>query len=74
MEELLLEIGEQVGFENIISASRINKAIVVFLKSDLLVNQLTVSGNLGKIYVCYGNPAFRSSYENYNFKCPAVYI
>lgn len=44
VEELLLVIGEQVGFENIISASRMNKAVVVFFKSDSLVNQLTVSG------------------------------
>lgn len=44
VEELLLVIGEQVGFENIISASRMNKAVVIFLKSDSLVNQLTVSG------------------------------
>ncbi len=44
VEELLLVIGEQVGFENIVSASRMNKAVVVFLKSDSLVNQLTVSG------------------------------
>ncbi len=44
VEELLLVIGEQVGFENIVSASRMNKAVVVFFKSDSLVNQLTVSG------------------------------
>ncbi|XP_026054630.1 uncharacterized protein LOC113040526 [Carassius auratus] len=44
VEELLLVIGEQVGFDNIISASRMNKAVVVFLKSDSHVNQLTVSG------------------------------
>ncbi len=44
VEELLLEIGEQVGFENIISASWMNKAIFVFFKSDSLVNQLTLSG------------------------------
>lgn len=44
VEELLLVIGEQVVFENIILASRMNKAVVVFLKSDSLVNQLTVSG------------------------------
>jgi len=44
VEDLLLVIGEQVDFENIISASRMNKAVVVFLKSEALVNQLTVSG------------------------------
>lgn len=44
VEELLLIFGEQVGFENILSASRMNKAVVVFLKSESLVNQLIVSG------------------------------
>lgn len=44
VEELLIVVGEQVGFENVISASRMNKSIVVFLKSDSMVNQLTVSG------------------------------
>ncbi len=44
VEEMLLIIGEKVGFENIVSASRMNKAMVVFLKSEPLVNELTVSG------------------------------
>jgi len=44
VEELLLVVGEQVGFENIISASRMNKAVVVFLKTEMLINKLTVSG------------------------------
>lgn len=37
-------MGELVGFENILSASRMNKATVVFLKTEQLVNQLTESG------------------------------
>lgn len=44
VEDLLLIIGQKIGFENIVSASRMNKAVVVFLKSELLVNELTVSG------------------------------
>lgn len=44
VEDLLLVIGEQIGFDNIASASRMNKAIVVFLKTESLINQLTVSG------------------------------
>lgn len=44
VEELLMSIGQIIGFENIVSASRMNKAVVVFLKSELLVNELTVSG------------------------------
>lgn len=43
VEELLVIIGEKLGFENIVSASRMNKAVVVFLKSESLVNELTVS-------------------------------
>lgn len=44
VEELLLVVGKQVGFDNILSASRMSKAIFVFLTSESLVNQLTVSG------------------------------
>lgn len=44
VEDVLLVVGEQIGFDNIVSASRMNKAIVVFLKSEALVNELTVNG------------------------------
>lgn len=44
VEDMLLVFGEKIGFENIVSASRMNKAVVVFLKSESLVNDLTVSG------------------------------
>ncbi len=44
VEEVLAVVGELVGFENILSASRMNKAMVVFLKTEQLVNQLTESG------------------------------
>lgn len=44
IEELLVAVGEQLGFDNIVFASRMNKAVVVFLKSKALINQLTVSG------------------------------
>ncbi|KAK3557949.1 hypothetical protein QTP86_003877 [Hemibagrus guttatus] len=44
VSELLEVVGEQVGFDNILSASRMNKEIVVFLKSESLVNQLSVDG------------------------------
>lgn len=44
VEDMLLVFGEKIGFENIVSASRMNKAVVVFLKSEALVNVLTVSG------------------------------
>ncbi len=44
VEEVLLSIGEQVGNENISSASRMNKAVVVFLKEENLANRLVSSG------------------------------
>ncbi len=43
-EDVLLVVGGQIGFDNIVSASRMNKAVVVFLKSEALVNELTVNG------------------------------
>lgn len=44
MEEALLAVGEQVGFDNISHASRMNKAAVVFLKDERLVHNLIESG------------------------------
>ncbi len=44
VEDLLLIIGQKLGFENMVSASRMNKAVVVFFKCESLVNELTVSG------------------------------
>ncbi|KAK3527747.1 hypothetical protein QTP86_002809, partial [Hemibagrus guttatus] len=44
VEDVLLAAGEQIGFENIISASRMNKVLVVFLQSEGLVNSLVTSG------------------------------
>ncbi|KAI4876405.1 hypothetical protein NFI96_004027 [Prochilodus magdalenae] len=44
VEDVLLAVGERVGHEHISSASRMNKAVVVFLKDERLVNQLVESG------------------------------
>ena len=44
MEEVLLAVGEQVGAEFIHSASRMNKAVVVFMKRANLVGRLIASG------------------------------
>ena len=44
MEQVLLEVGEQVGHVNISYASRMNKAVVVFLKDQRFVTQLIESG------------------------------
>ncbi len=37
VESVLLAVGEQIGCENISSASRMNKAVAVFLKEEQLV-------------------------------------
>lgn len=39
IEEVLLATGEQVGHQNITSASRMNKAVVVFLKKRTTSNR-----------------------------------
>lgn len=44
VEDVLIEVGDQIGHENIVSASRMNQAVVVFLKEPNLVNRLIVSG------------------------------
>uniref|UniRef100_A0A674CAY2 RRM domain-containing protein n=1 Tax=Salmo trutta TaxID=8032 RepID=A0A674CAY2_SALTR len=44
VEEVLLAVGEQVGAEFIHSASRMNKAVVVFMKRENLVGRLIASG------------------------------
>ena len=44
VEEVLLAVGEQVGYDNLSFASRMNKAVVVFLKDEQLVHQLIESG------------------------------
>lgn len=44
VEEVLVAVGEVVGFDHILSASRMNKAIVVFLSTEQLVSQLTENG------------------------------
>lgn len=44
IEDVLLAVGTKVGNENISSASRMNKAVVVFLKNDNQVKNLIESG------------------------------
>ena len=44
VEDVLIAVGDQIGHENILSASRMNQAVVVFLKEQNLVNRLIVSG------------------------------
>lgn len=44
VEDVLLEVREEVGYDNISSASRMNKAVVFFVKEEKLVNRLIVNG------------------------------
>lgn len=44
IEDVLLAVGAKVGNDNISSASRMNKAVVVFLKSENQVKTLIESG------------------------------
>ncbi|XDV12818.1 hypothetical protein PO909_001388 [Leuciscus waleckii] len=44
VEDALLDVAERVGHVNIVSASRINKALMVFLKDERLVHDLIESG------------------------------
>ncbi len=44
VENVLISTGGEVGHENIVSASRMNRAVVVFLKEQHFVNQLIENG------------------------------
>jgi len=44
VEGCSLAVGEAVGHENIVSASRMNSAVVVFVKTVDLANKLVQSG------------------------------
>ncbi|KAK6493062.1 hypothetical protein HHUSO_G2538, partial [Huso huso] len=44
IEDVLLAVGENIGYSNIKSASQMNKAIVVFLNDEQLVHRVVVEG------------------------------
>lgn len=44
IEDVLLAVCEQIEHENILSASRMNKAVVVFLQTETLVNKVNENG------------------------------
>ena len=48
VEEFLAAVGEKVGYENVAYASRMNKAVVVFLKEECLVDRMVEHGVLLK--------------------------
>lgn len=52
VEDVLEAVGEKVGYEVIASASRMNKAVVVFLSDEKLINGLVESGLwVNEVYV-----------------------
>lgn len=44
VEDVVIAAAEQVGADNVISASRMNKAVVIFFKKVSFVAKLVVSG------------------------------
>lgn len=44
VEDVLVAVGEEIGYENITSASRMNKAVVVFVKEEVHVGRLITNG------------------------------
>ncbi len=39
-----MTVGEEIGYENILSASRMNKAVVFFVKEEVQVSHLISNG------------------------------
>ncbi len=67
VEDVLVAVGEQIGFENIVSASRMNKAVVIFLKEQSLVGRLIESGVwVSGVFLCYFTAGFAFN-KSYNF-------
>lgn len=44
VEDVLMAVGEEIGYDNISSASRMNKAVVIFVKEERLVSRLVSNG------------------------------
>jgi len=44
VEQVLLAVGQQIGYDKLVYASRMNKAVVVFLKEIGFVHQVVESG------------------------------
>lgn len=51
VEDVLLTAREQIGYENISSASRMNKAVVIFVKVENLVNRLSTGVKVSGAYI-----------------------
>lgn len=63
VEDVLVATGEAVGHENISSASRMNKAVVVFLKVQDLVNQIIERGLIVNDNLVQVTPLYTASFK-----------
>lgn len=70
--EVLLAVGEQVGHDTLCFASRMNKAVVVFLKDEPQAHLLIESG----VFIrdrCPGFPAVSTLQADHCVRCSAVH-
>lgn len=73
VEDVLLAAGNQVGYEHLLHASRMNKAMVVFLKEERFVSQLIASGVFLNDVFVQVSPLAVPSTRNSCFRSTAVY-
>ncbi len=72
VEDVLLAVGEQIGYEYIFSALRMNKAVVVFLNAEALVNKV-IENVVGERTSHYYYPAVCTGNKGDYFERPSVY-
>ncbi|KAK3509791.1 hypothetical protein QTP70_011160 [Hemibagrus guttatus] len=70
VEDVLEETGKFISYDNLVSASRVNKA-VVFVKKEDLVKDLTSVG-ISERRSCYRSAAYSSDNQSHYFKRPAI--
>ncbi len=73
VENVLLAMGEIVGHENIVSASRMNKAVVVFCKDEKLVNSLVEKRNCSFRHLAASDAFACTCYQGHHLKCASVH-
>lgn len=73
VEECVLEVAALAGHENVLSASRMNNAIVIFLKTIDLTNLVAESGIEIRGIFYISASLFYPFKESQAIKCAAVY-
>lgn len=72
VEDVLLAAGEQIGYDNICSASRMNKAVVIFFEGGSLGQSSDKQRCCGKWrFYCF--TAGHTDDESNYFKCAAIH-